>query len=147
MHVEWTVCLKPYLSRKPQCRFKEDIPSRIAFEKNKYREPFTTAEVESTVTLVDSSPPPPLLLTRFNFHLSGPGYLFSYQLMRRECPSLCVLMMVAKPIPLSTHNTGRSFTILIRWPHWEGVIFLLTVFSILGGYKLCTFTIIIIYII
>ena len=93
--------------------WEEDIPSRIDLGKNKYGGPFTTEEVEDTKSFLHILF---LLCTLLGFHLSGHGYSLSNQLMREECPSFWVLMMLADPMNLTT------LTIIIGIPIYKLVI-------------------------
>ena len=79
--------------------WEEDIPPRIDLGKNKYGGPFTTEEVEDTKSFLRILL---LLCSLVGFHLSGHGYSLSDQLMRRECPSFWILMLVGNPTLLST---------------------------------------------
>ena len=90
--------------------WEDDIPPRIDLGKNKYGGPFTTEEVEDAKTFLRILL---LLLPLLGFHLSGHGYTLSDQLMRRECPSFWVLMMVGDPLHLST------LTILLGIPMYQ----------------------------
>ena len=84
---------------------------RIDFRNNNYRKPFTTQEVEGMYIQG---------ISVFFSSFSSVAYwvstyqdvaTHSHRLKRRECLSLCVLMMVAKPIPLSHLLAARSFII------------------------------------
>ena len=87
--------------------WEEDIPPRIDLGKGKYGGPFTTEEVEDTKSFLRILL---LLFSLLGFHLSGHCYSLLDQLMRRECPSFWVLIVVGNPTLLST------LTILIGVP-------------------------------
>ena len=80
--------------------WEEDIPRRIDLGKNKYGGPFTNEEVEDTKTFLSILP---LLLCLFGYHLAGDGYSAPDQLQRTSCPSLPVLLLIARnPLHMST---------------------------------------------
>ena len=90
--------------------WEEDIPPRIDLGKNKYGGPFTTEEVEDTKSFLRILF---LLCSLLGFHLSGNGYSLSNQLMKRDCPSFWVLMMLGDPMHLTT------LTIIIGVPFYK----------------------------
>ena len=102
-----------------------DVPSCIDFEisNNYYGEPcITTEEVEGMYKTFLCILLLILLCCLLGFHLSGCGYSLSYQLMRKECPSLCVLMMVAKQefhFAISLLFAAVRVIFCTSWWKWE----------------------------
>ena len=81
--------------------WEEDIPPRIDLGKNKYGGPFTTEEVEDTKAFLRIIL---LLITLVGFYLSSHGSHFnqsSERLMKSECPSFWILILIYKPIFLT----------------------------------------------
>ena len=74
--------------------WEEDIPPRIDLGKNKYGGPFTTEEVEDTKTFFSILL---LLFSLLGFHLSGHGYSVIDQLMRHQCPSNWIMLLLVDP--------------------------------------------------
>ena len=94
-----------YWSAKP--------PSRIDFGKNEHGGPFSTKEVEDTKLFLFIFL---LLLSLLGFHLSGHGYSLVDHLMRRQCPSYWVMVLVGDPMHITI------LTVIIGVPVYQWII-------------------------
>ena len=82
--------------------WEEDIPPRIDLGKSKYGGPFTTEEVEDTKTFFSILL---LLLSMIGFHLSGHGYSVSSNLMKTQCPTHWIIMLLGDPLHITFLTT------------------------------------------